>query len=537
MSVPQKPKRHYHLIRSVGLRHLKNVFWNLHTPELYERILANGEGMVSHIGPLVVSTGKFTGRSPNDKFIVKDEETADKIAWGKVNVPYDSQKFDRVFDKVKAYLQNREVYALDAYAGTDEKYRMPVRIITELAWHNLFARNMFVLPASHDELDGFEPQFNVIDVAHFKGDPEIDQLNSETFILVNFSKKVILIGGTEYGGEIKKSIFSVMNYVLPQKNVLPMHCSANMGKDGDTALFFGLSGTGKTTLSADPDRALIGDDEHGWSENGIFNFEGGCYAKVIRLSKEAEPAIYKTTRMFGTILENVVIDPESRFANLDDDTLTENTRASYPITHLDNIVHEGKGDHPNNIIFLTADAFGVLPPISKLTSQQAMYHFLQGYTAKVAGTERGVTEPQATFSTCFGAPFMPLNPKVYAKLLGEKISKYNVTCWLVNTGWTGGAYGAGKRISIKYTRALLNAALDGSLEKVEYVKDPFFGLEVPKECPNVPADVLMPKNTWIDKAAYDQSAKKLAGMFIDNFKRYATDDTGKEIEKAGPPMV
>jgi phosphoenolpyruvate carboxykinase (ATP) len=310
-----------------------------------------------------------------------------------------------------------------------------------------------------------------------------------------------------------------------------------MGKDGDTALFFGLSGTGKTTLSADPDRALIGDDEHGWSENGIFNFEGGCYAKVIRLSKEAEPAIYKTTRMFGTILENVVIDPKSRFANLDDDTLTENTRASYPITHLDNIVQEGKGGHPKNIIFLTADAFGVLPPISKLTSEQAMYHFLQGYTAKVAGTERGVTEPQATFSTCFGAPFMPLNPKVYAKLLGEKISGYNVTCWLVNTGWTGGAYGVGKRISIKYTRALLNAALDGSLEKVEYSKDPFFGLEVPNECPNVPSEVLMPKNTWINKEAYDQSAKKLAGMFIDNFKQYATDKTGKEIEKAGPPMI
>jgi len=535
LQLPAKPKRDYHLIRSVGLKNLKNVFWNLHTPELYERILANSEGMVSHIGPLVVSTGKFTGRSPKDKFIVKDSETADKVDWGKVNVPFDSEKFDRIFEKVKAYLQNREVYALDAYAGTDEKYRMPVRIITELAWHNLFARNMFVLPASHDELDGFEPEFNVIDVAHFKGDPEIDQLNSETFILVNFSKKLVLIGGTEYGGEIKKSIFSVLNYVLPHKNVLPMHCSSNIGKKGDTALFFGLSGTGKTTLSADPERALIGDDEHGWSENGVFNFEGGCYAKVIRLSKEAEPAIYKTTRMFGTILENVVVDPDSRFANLDDDTLTENTRASYPITHLENIVKEGKGGHPKNIIFLTADAFGVLPPIAKLTSDQAMYQFLQGYTAKVAGTERGVTEPQATFSTCFGAPFMPLPPSRYSELLGKNIKKHNVVCWLVNTGWTGGPYGEGQRISIKYTRALLNGALSGNLKDAEYEQDPYFGLSVPKTCPGVPSEVLMPKNTWKNKEAYDKKARELAGLFKENFKKYE-DKVSEEIKNSGPKV-
>ncbi|MCA9734074.1 MAG: phosphoenolpyruvate carboxykinase (ATP) [Deferribacteres bacterium] len=533
MKFPKKPKRHYHLIRSVDLKNLKNVYWNLHTPELYERILANKEGMVSHIGPMVVSTGKFTGRSPNDKFIVKDEETEGKINWGKVNVSYDPVKFDAMFEKIKAYLQNREVYALDAYAGTDAKYRMPVRIITELAWHNLFARNMFVLPAAHDELDGFEPAFNVIDVARFKGDPDVDSLNSETFILVNFKKRIVLIGGTEYGGEIKKSIFSVLNYYLPQQNVLPMHCSANIGKEGDTALFFGLSGTGKTTLSADPDRALIGDDEHGWSEDGVFNFEGGCYAKVIRLSKEAEPAIYKTTRMFGTILENVVVDPDSRFINLDDDTLTENTRASYPITHLDNIVIEGKGGHPNNIIFLTADAFGVLPPISKLTPSQAMYQFLLGYTAKVAGTERGVTEPQATFSTCFGAPFMPLHPSRYAELLGQKINEHNATCWLVNTGWTGGPYGEGQRISIKYTRALLNAALQGTLKDVEFEKDPYFGLSVPKSCAGVPAEVLMPKNTWKDKDAYDQKARNLAGLFIENFKKYE-DKTSDEIKNAGP---
>ncbi len=533
MIKPAKPKRDFHRIRSAEIKNAKNIFWNLHTPELYERILANNEGIISHIGPVVVSTGKFTGRSPLDKFIVKDSITEDKVDWGDVNFPYSAEKFDTMLEKIKAYLQNREIYALDAYAGTDDEYKMPVRIITELAWHNLFSRNMFVIPKSHDELDGFEPEFTVIDAANFKGDPEIDELNSETFILVNFTRKICLIGGTGYAGEIKKSIFSVLNFFLPQKKVLPMHCSANVGKDGDTALFFGLSGTGKTTLSADPQRALIGDDEHGWSDNGVFNFEGGCYAKVIRLSKDAEPAIYRTTRTFGTILENVVVDPRSRFANLDDNTLTENTRASYPITHLDNIVPGSKGGHPKNIIFLTADAFGVLPPLSKLTPQQAMYQFLLGYTAKVAGTERGVTEPQATFSTCFGAPFMPLHPSVYAKLLGEKIEKYDVKCWLVNTGWTGGEYGVGSRISIKYTRALLNAAIGGKLNDIDFERDPVFGLAVPASCPDVPDELLMPRNTWNDKAAYDSKANELARSFAENFKVYEPY-VSNDVKSAGP---
>lgn len=517
----------------LGLTNLKKVHWNNSTPSLYEHAIKNGEGKITHLGPLVVSTGKTTGRSPNDKYIVKDELTADKVNWGKTNVPYEGHKFDVVFERVKAYLQNREVFVQDAHVGTDDDYKLPVRVITIHAWQALFARNMFIRLTDQEELAKFVPGFTVIAVPNFMGNPELDGINSETFIMVDFTKKLVLIGGTFYGGEIKKSVFTVMNFLMPLKNVMGMHCSANLGKDGDTALLFGLSGTGKTTLSADPHRALIGDDEHGWSENGIFNFEGGCYAKVIKLSAEAEPEIYETTRKFGTILENVVFDPHCRKIDLFDDSITENTRASYPLTHLNNIVKDSKGGHPKNIIFLTADAFGVLPPISKLTPEQAMYQFLMGYTAKVAGTERGITEPQATFSTCFGAPFMPMHPSVYANMLGEKIKKHKVQCWLLNTGWTGGPYGEGHRISIKHTRALLNAALDGSLNDVEFVIDPFFGLKVPTACEGVPAEILNPKNTWSNPEAYDVKAKDLAERFRNAFKQYEEYVTD-EVKKAGP---
>jgi len=430
-------------------------------------------------------------------------------------------------------LQGGDIFIQDCYIGVDEKYRIPLRVITEYAWHSLFARNMFINITDQTELKNFIPAYTIIDLPKFHAVPELDGTNSEAFILLNLSQKLVLIGGTSYGGEIKKSAFTLINFLLPEKDVLPMHCSANVSKEGDTALFFGLSGTGKTTLSADPVRALIGDDEHGWSESGIFNFEGGCYAKVIRLSKEAEPAIYATTRRFGTILENVSIEAYSRKPDLDDSSFTENTRASYPITHLDNIVPEGKGVHPKNVIFLTADAFGVIPPLSKLISEQAMYHFLLGYTSKVAGTERGITEPQATFSTCFGAPFMPQHPGVYAKLLGEKLQKHNVTTWLVNTGWTGGSYGVGNRMSIQHTRAMLNSALEGKLNDVKFETDPVFGLHIPISCPGVPSEILSPGSTWKDKTDYDKKAKQLAGMFKDNFKQYK-DFVSSEVAEAGP---
>jgi phosphoenolpyruvate carboxykinase (ATP) len=434
---------------------------------------------------------------------------------------------------MKAYMQGKDLYVEDCYVSADLEHKVGVRVITENAWHGLFARCMFRRYQSYEELASHKTDFTVIQMPNFHSDKELDCTNSEVFIALHLGKRLILIGGTSYAGEIKKSIFTVMNYLMPLKNVMSMHCSANTGKNGDTALFFGLSGTGKTTLSADPNRKLIGDDEHGWSDNGIFNYEGGCYAKVIRLSSEAEPEIYQCTRKFGTILENVIIDPDTRIIDLDDDTFTENTRAAYPITHLDNIIESGLGDHPKNIIMLTADAYGILPPISKLSIDQAMYHFISGYTAKVAGTEKGVTEPKATFSTCFGAPFMVHHPSVYAKLLGEKIHKYNVKCWLVNTGWTGGPYGIGNRIQIKYTRAMLTAALEGKLDNVQYEKEPFFNLLIPKECPGVPAEILNPKNTWADKNAYDQGAKKLANMFVDNFKEYESV-TDENVNNAGP---
>jgi phosphoenolpyruvate carboxykinase (ATP) len=520
-------------LQELGIKNVGDVYYNLGTPALYEQAVRRREGLISHLGPLVVRTGSHTGRSPNDKFIVKEPTSQDKVWWGKVNSAISEEKYERIFTKMMAYIQCKDIYIQDCYAGADEKYKLGLRIITEDAWHSLFARNMFRRYKDAAELEKHVTEFTVINMPSFKADPAADGINSEVFVILNLGKKTILIGGTSYAGEIKKSIFTTLNYLLPQKNVMSMHCSANVGQQGDVAVLFGLSGTGKTTLSADPLRKLIGDDEHGWSDDGVFNYEGGCYAKVIKLSAEAEPEIYETTRSFGTVLENVAIDTTTRRLDLDDESLTENTRAAYPLTHISNIVLEGKAGHPKNIIMLTADAFGVLPPIAKLTPEQAMYHFLSGYTAKVAGTEKGITEPKATFSTCFGAPFMVLHPTVYAELLGKKIQENKVKCWLVNTGWTGGAYGTGSRMKIKYTRAMLNAALNGELDNVEYVKDPFFNLNIPVTCPNVPAEVLNPKNTWKNGNEYDEQAKKLANMFSENFKQFE-DKTTKEIAAAGP---
>ncbi|MFP5502035.1 MAG: phosphoenolpyruvate carboxykinase [Candidatus Sericytochromatia bacterium] len=517
---------------SLGLDNVKRVHWNLTTAELYEHAIRNGEARLAASGPLVVSTGQHTGRSPNDKFFVDEPSCHDKVDWGKVNKAIAPAQFDGLFSRIQGYLQNREVYVLDCYAGADPTHKLPIRVVTEDAWHNLFAKTMFI-EGEANELASHEPAYTVINVPTFKANPAVDGTRSETFILVNFAKKLILIGGTSYAGEIKKSIFTLLNYLLPQKGVMSMHCSANVGPEGDVAIFFGLSGTGKTTLSADPERPLIGDDEHGWSDEGVFNFEGGCYAKVIKLSQDAEPEIWDASHSFGTVLENVVMDPDSRALDLDSDALTENTRAAYPITHLKNIVQEGRGGHPTNIIMLTADAFGVLPPIAKLTPEQAMYHFLSGYTAKVAGTEKGVKEPQATFSTCFGAPFMVLHPTVYAELLGERMKNHQVNCWLVNTGWTGGPYGVGSRMSIKHTRALIRCALSGKLENVPMIEDPLFGLQVPAECEGVPTEVLTPRNTWSDKAAFDAQAQKLAQLFIENFRQFE-GKVSTEIAGAGP---
>ncbi len=517
-----------------GIRNPGTVYWNLSTPMLYEQIIRRREGAIAHLGPIVVSTGDHTGRSPNDKFIVKEPTSERDIWWGKVNRPISQEKFDNIYRKMMAYIQNRDIFVFDGYAGTDERYRMPVRIINEYAWHNLFVRNMFVREMDGEKLKRHVPEFTVIDLPRFHAEPEIDGTNSQTFILVDFGKRLVLIGGTEYAGEMKKSIFSAMNYYLPKRGVLSMHCSANYGKDkDDVALFFGLSGTGKTTLSNDTSRTLIGDDEHGWSDDGVFNFEGGCYAKVIRLDPEGEPEIYQTTRRFGTILENVIFDSETRQVDLDDASRTENTRASYPITHIANADPVGVAGHPKNVFFLTADAFGVLPPISKLTKEQAMYHFLSGYTAKVAGTEQGITEPVPNFSACFGAPFMPLHPGDYAKLLGEKIEKHDVNVWLVNTGWTGGPYGEGSRMKLAYTRRMVSAALNGELDNVETVEEPFFGLHIPVAVEGVPSEVLNPRQTWADPARYNAQAAKLAAMFVENFKQYESGVL-PEIVAAGP---
>ncbi|MCD6527140.1 MAG: phosphoenolpyruvate carboxykinase [Desulfuromonas sp.] len=515
-----------------GITNVKSIKRNLCTPALYEEIICRGEGHLSYQGPIVVSNRDYTGRSPNDRFIVKSGKSADDIWWGDVNRPFDADKFDALYNRMMAFLQERDLFVQDCFAGADKEYRLPVRVISTRAWNSLFARNMLI-KATDAELENFAPGFTVIAAPNFKTIPEIDGTRSEAAIIINFERKVVLIATAAYSGEIKKSVFSVLNYLLPQRGVLPMHCSANVGSAGDTAVFFGLSGTGKTTLSADPKRQLIGDDEHGWTDNGVFNFEGGCYAKVINLSQEAEPEIFNCTRKFGTILENVGMDATTRFVDLDDASITENTRAAYPTSQIPNIVPEAMAGNPKNIIMLTADAFGVMPPISKLTPEQAMYHFISGYTAKLAGTEKGVTEPQTTFSACFGAPFMPLHPSEYGNLLKEKIRKHEVSCWLVNTGWSGGPYGVGSRMKIRYTRAMLNAALEGKLDKVDYQQDPIFGLHIPQSCPDVPAEILNPRNTWEDKAAYDAKATGLAKAFHANFEKFA-DGVTEEIRNAGP---
>ena len=517
-----------------GLINLHNVYWNLPSEALYEEIVFRGEGKMTKGGALTVNTGRHTARSANDKFVVKEPTTEDKIWWGEYNRPFSLDKFHATWNRLQGFLQGRDLFVQDCYAGADPNYRLPVRIITEYAWHSLFVRNMFITPQTQDELRHFIPEFTIVSIPSFKALPQVDGTLSETFILLNFDEKLCLIGNSGYGGEIKKSAFPVMNFLLPLEGVLSMHCSANVGHKGDSALFFGLSGTGKTTLSADPNRGLIGDDEHGWSDEGIFNIEGGCYAKVIALSPTAEPQIYACTHKFGTILENVVFDPVSRYLDLDDERLTENTRAAYPLEYIDNAVPEKQAGHPKNIVMLTCDASGVMPPIARLTPEQAMYHFISGYTSKVAGTEVDLgKEPEVTFSACFGAPFMVHHPAYYAELLRNKMEKYGAECWLVNTGWTGGQYGIGKRMSIKHTRALLNAALDGSLLKVEYRTDPVFGFKVPKTCEGVPDKVLRPIDTWEDPKAYEDKYAQLAALFIENFKKFA-EGCPPEVVKAGP---
>jgi phosphoenolpyruvate carboxykinase (ATP) len=509
------------------------VHWNLNTAPLVEEAVRRGEGVLAKDGPLVVKTGKHTGRSANDKFIVRDAETENTVWWGKTNKGMTPENFAALKADFLAHLGTKEtLFAQDLFGGSQPEHRVRVRVVTELAWHSLFIRTLLVRP-EEGELAGFLPEFTIIDLPSFRADPERHGTRSETVIAVNLTEKLILIGGTQYAGEMKKSVFGILNYKLPVEGIMPMHCSANIGPKGDTAIFFGLSGTGKTTLSADASRTLIGDDEHGWSDTAVFNFEGGCYAKMIRLSAEAEPEIFATTKRFGTVLENVVIDPVSREIDLDDASLAENSRGSYPINFIPNASAENMGPVPANVIMLTADAYGVLPPIAKLTPDQAMYHFLSGYTARVAGTEIGVTEPEATFSTCFGAPFMPRHPSVYGNLLKERIAKGGVDCWLVNTGWTGGSYGVGNRMPIKATRALLNAALDGSLNDAEFRTDPNFGFKVPVAVPGVDSAILNPRETWADKAAYDATAQKLVGLFIGNFDQFA-EHVDEGVRQAAP---
>jgi phosphoenolpyruvate carboxykinase (ATP) len=516
-----------------GIENVARVYWNLSVPALYEEAVRRREALIAEGGPLVCRTGQHTGRSPNDKFIVQESSSDQHVWWGKVNRPIQAAQFDALREQLLRYLEGRELFVQDCFAGADPDYRLPIRIITEQAWHSLFARHMFIRGENHERVRHAEPGFTVIDAPGFHASPGRHATNSEVFILVNLDRKLVLIGGTSYAGEIKKSIFTVMNYLLPRQDVMSMHCSANVGPAGDVALFFGLSGTGKTTLSSDPERRLIGDDEHGWSDRGVFNLEGGCYAKMIRLSAEAEPQIYSTTRRFGTVLENVRMDAGSRKLDFNDDALTENTRGAYPLEFIDNAEPSGQAGHPRNIIMLTADAFGVLPPIARLTPAGAMYHFLSGYTAKVAGTEKGVTEPKATFSTCFGAPFMVLHPTVYARFLGDRIARHNVHVWLVNTGWTGGPPGVGSRMKIGHTRAMIRAAVSGALDKVGHRRDTVFNLDVPVACPDVPEQTLTPRSTWKDTAAYDAQAARLAKMFADNFKAFEAE-AAVEVKAAGP---
>lgn len=529
------PKEHVHStvgLELYGLQEVKQVYWNLSPAEFYEHALRNREARLTDQGALRVLTGQYTGRSPKDKFIVDQPSIHDEIWWGNINQPVSQAVFDRLYNKVIQYLKTKALYVLDAFAGADPKYRMPVRVVSEAAYHGLFSWNMFVRPTM-EERAALIPEFTVLAAPNLGADPETDGTRTPTFIGVDFEKKVIIIIGSLYSGEVKKGVFSVMNYRLPKMGVLPMHCSANIGPEG-TAVFFGLSGTGKTTLSSDASRTLIGDDEHGWSDDGVFNMEGGCYAKTINLDPENEPEIYATTQRFGTILENVPLTFETHKPDFNDDVFTNNTRCSYPIHFIPNASETGMGGHPKNVIFLTADAFGVLPPISRLTPEQAMYHFISGYTAKVAGTERGVTEPQATFSACFGAPFMPLHPTVYADMLAEKIREHGSNVWLINTGWTGGVYGVGKRMSLPHTRRIVNAALAGELDNVEFVTEPFFGFAIPTEVPGVPSDILNPRNTWANPEEYDQKASQLAEMFRNNFKNF--EDRASEAVLGAAPQ-
>jgi phosphoenolpyruvate carboxykinase (ATP) len=516
-----------------GMTNVPRVYWNLSVPALYEEAVRRREGSMAADGPLVCRTGQHTGRSPNDKFIVREPSSEGKVWWSKVNRPIEPPFYDLLHQRMLNYVEGKELFVQDCYAGADPRYRLPVRIITEHAWHSLFARHMFIDIGGAEGGPAHEPEFTVIDMPGLHADPSQHGTHSEVFILLNFARKTVLIGGTSYAGEIKKSIFTVMNYMLPLRNVMSMHCSANVGPTGDVALFFGLSGTGKTTLSSDPERRLIGDDEHGWSEDGVFNIEGGCYAKMIRLSPEAEPQIHAATRRFGTVLENVRMDAVTRTIDLDDESLTENTRGAYPLEFIENSVSGGLAGHPRNIVMLTADAFGVLPPIARLSPAAAMYHFLSGYTAKVAGTEKGVTEPKATFSTCFGAPFMVLHPTVYARFLGDRIARHASRVWLVNTGWTGGPYGVGSRMKIAHTRAMIRAALSGELDGVRYESDRVFNLDVPQSCPGVPSEVLNPRNTWKQPTEYDVQANRLARMFVENFRSFEAEASG-EIKAAGP---
>ena len=509
-----------------GARH-----WNLAPASLVEQAILRGEGVLTDSGALAFRTGQYTGRSPEDKFIVLEPSVEGEVDWGKVNRPFDPAKFDALLERVRDHLRGREVWVQDAFAGTDPALRLPIRVVCERAYHALFARQLFVR-ASPEELAGHRAEFTIVAAPDFQAVPERDGTRSEVFILLNFARRIVLIGGTLYAGEIKKSVFSILNTLLPRRGVLPMHCSANVGKEGDVALFFGLSGTGKTTLSADPSRGLIGDDEHGWSDEGVFNFEGGCYAKCIRLDRRAEPEIFAAIR-FGTVLENVVLDPTTRTPDYADATLTENTRAAYPIDFIANHVPSCRSGHPRHLVFLTCDAFGVLPPLSSLTPEQAMYHFLSGYTAKVAGTERGLgAEPSAVFSTCFGAPFMTLPPRRYADLLGAKLRRHRADAWLLNTGWTGGGFGQGVRIGLPHTRALVDAIMDGSLDGASYAVDPVFGLEYPTACPGVPSEILDPRRAWPDPTAYDEQARRLAGRFVENFHRF--EEVAPAIRAAGP---
>ncbi len=521
-------------LEEFGIAGANDIIYNAATAALVEESVSRNEGQLVKGGALAVLTGPHTGRSPNDKFVVREQSSEDKVWWGPVNKEFPRDKFNALLQKAKDFVKGKDLFVADCWVGADKRYRRGVRVVNLHAWHNLFAQTLFMPTNKMPEgTEGFDPEYTILHVPDMEAVPEADGTRSGTFILIDFGQKIVLIGGTQYAGEIKKSLFTTMNYLLPLDGVMPMHCSANVGKEGDVALFFGLSGTGKTTLSADPNRGLIGDDEHGWSDDGVFNFEGGCYAKVIRLSAEAEPQIYATTSMFGTVLENVVFDADTRVLDLDSEKHTENTRAAYPLDFIPNTVPGSVGGHPRNIVMLTCDAFGVLPPISRMTTAQAMYQFISGYTAKVAGTEKGVTEPTPTFSTCFGAPFMVHHPSVYAELLGKKIEEHGVRCWLVNTGWTGGPYGIGHRMKIGHTRAMINQALSGALDNATYREDPIFGLMVPTDVEGVPSEVLNPRETWSDAEAYDDKAYDLAQRFNDNFQKYA-DGASDEIKAAAP---